>query len=47
MACLSAKDEEGKMSHKMFQHLYNGQEVESIMILDVKVTLGIHTPKSV
>jgi hypothetical protein len=47
IACLSAKQEDGKMSHKMLQHLYNGHEAESIMVGDVRVTLGIHMPKSV
>jgi hypothetical protein len=47
IACLSAKEGGGKMSHKMSQHLSNGQEAESIMVGGVKVTLGIHTPKSV
>jgi hypothetical protein len=44
---LSAKEELDKMSHQMFQHLYNGHEVEEILVGSIKVTLGIHTPKSV
>jgi hypothetical protein len=47
IACLSAKEEDGKMSHKIFQHLSNKQETEVIMFGSVRVTLGIHTPKSV
>jgi hypothetical protein len=47
IVCLSTKEEDGNMSHKMFQHMYNGHEAESIMVGDVKVTLGIHMPKSV
>ncbi|KAK2402592.1 hypothetical protein QL285_052095 [Trifolium repens] len=47
IACLSAKEEFDKMSHQMSQHLYNGQEVEEILVGSIKVTLGIHTPKSV
>ncbi|KAK2402989.1 gag-protease polyprotein [Trifolium repens] len=47
IACLSAKEELDKMSHQMFQHLYNGQGAEEILVGSVRVPLGIHTLKNV
>jgi hypothetical protein len=47
IAFLSAKKKNIKMSHKMLQHLYNGHEVEAIMVGSVRVPLSIHTPNSV
>jgi hypothetical protein len=46
IACLSAKKEDIKMSQKMVQHLYTGQEVESTQADKAKGIVGINIPKN-
>ncbi|MCI35808.1 gag-pol polyprotein, partial [Trifolium medium] len=46
-ACLSTKEGNTKMSHKMVQHLCTASEVETTQIDNGKGTLGFHTLKSV
>jgi hypothetical protein len=45
IACLSVKEEDIKMSHKIVQHLCSSKEIESAQTNKAKDILSIQTPK--